>query len=90
MTDELDKIDREAIRCGRGKYIVLGETEEDASAGCILERLWACYRTEDPTSLWSQDPKCKVKQLSRPLYLNERLDAINTGLGYHSDKAEKL
>lgn len=92
LMDELDEIDREAIRCGRGKYMsFLREVEKKMQT---LVTFWTdCglvtgHRT--PPSSWWQDPKAKVKRLPKPQYLKERLDAINTEFGYHSDKAEKI
>lgn len=89
---ELDEIEREAIRCGRRKYVgILREMEKKMQAlvsfwrGCGLV---TGQRT--PPSLWWQDPKRRVKRLPKPQYLQERLDAIEAEFGYHSDMGEKL
>lgn len=89
---ELNEIDREAIRCGRRKYVtILRETEPKMQA---LVAFWtdcglvAGQRTTP--SCWWPDSKAKAEQLPKPQYLQERLNAINTEFGYHSDKAERL
>ncbi len=90
--DELDEIDREAIRCGRRKYVaLLREAEKKMQT---LVAFWTdcglVTGQRTPPSSWWQDPKAKVERLPKPQYLKERLDTINTEYGYHSDKAEKL
>ncbi|KAI4288217.1 MAG: hypothetical protein L6R35_002516 [Caloplaca aegaea] len=89
---ELDEIDREAIRCGRGRYIaLLRETEKK------MQDLVAFYRdcgliTDQriaPASYY-QDPKANAERLPIPPYLKERFDAAETELGYHTDKGQKL
>jgi hypothetical protein len=89
---ELDEIDREALRCGRRKYVaILRETEKKMQALVAFWRdcgLITGQRAPPPS--WWQDPKAKAKHLSRPPYLIERLDAINTEFGYLTDMAKKL
>lgn len=89
---ELDEIDREAIRCGRRKYVAaLRETGKKMQAlvafwrGCGL-----VIGHRGPPSSWWQDPKAKVKRLPEPQYLKERLDAIKTEFGYFNDRGKKL
>ncbi|KAI9729379.1 MAG: hypothetical protein M1834_006903 [Cirrosporium novae-zelandiae] len=92
LMDELDEIDREAIRCGRRKYVaLLRETGEKMQALVAFWRdcgLVTGHRT--PPSPWWQDPKAKAERLPKPQYLKERLDAINTEFVHWTDKAEKL
>ncbi|KAL8989209.1 MAG: hypothetical protein Q9177_001857 [Variospora cf. flavescens] len=92
LMNELDEIDREAIRCGRGRYIaLLRETEKK------MQELVAFYRDCGlitgqriaPASYY-QDPKAKAERLPIPPYLKERLDAAETEFGYHTDKGRKL
>ncbi|KAL8972165.1 MAG: hypothetical protein Q9197_002911 [Variospora fuerteventurae] len=92
LMNELDEIDREAIRCGRGRYIaLLRETEKK------MQELVAFYRDCGlitgqriaPASFY-QDPKAKAERLPIPPYLKERLDAAETEFGYHTDKGQKL
>ncbi|KAH8800866.1 hypothetical protein F5884DRAFT_757705 [Xylogone sp. PMI_703] len=92
LMDELNEIDREAIRCGRRKYVALLEETEPK-----MQELVTFWRDcglitgqRTPPSCWWQDPKAKVKQLLQPQYLTERLKAINTEFGWDSDMAEKL
>ena len=92
LMDELDEIDREAIRRGRRKYVALLRDAEKKML--TLVAFWSdCglvtgHRTQ-PSSWW-QDPKTRVEQLPKPQCLQERLDTINTKFGYHSEEAEKL
>lgn len=89
---ELDELDREAIRYGRGKYVaILKETEEK------MQTLLAFWRdckliTGERTSpsSWWQDPKAKVERLPKPQYLKDRLDAIKADFGDSTDEGEKL
>ena len=92
LMDELNEIDREAIRCGRRKYVaILREAEKK------MQELVAFWRAgglvtgqrTSPTSWW-KDPKAEVECLPKPKHVQDQLDAINTEFGYHSDKAEKL
>lgn len=92
LVDDLDEIDREAIRCGRRKYVaLLREAVEKMQA---LVAFWKncglVTGQRTPPSSWWQDPKAKVKRLPKPQYLNNGLDAIKTAFGYFTDKGEKL
>ena len=89
---ELHETDREAIRCGRRKYVtILRETEPKMQA---LVAFWSdcglVTGQRTTPSCWWQDPKAKAEQLPKPQSLQERLNAINTEFGYHSETAEKL
>ncbi|KAF1993296.1 hypothetical protein P154DRAFT_78454 [Amniculicola lignicola CBS 123094] len=92
LMDELDEIDREAIRCGRRKYMaLLRETEKKMQTLLAFWRdcgLVTGQRTSP--SLWWHDPKAKVERLLKPQYLKERLDAIKAEFGYFTDKGKKL
>lgn len=92
LMDDLDELDREAIRCGRRKYVaLLREAEKKMQALVIFWKncgLVTGQRTL-PSSWW-QDPKAKVERLPKPQYLNNRLDAIKTAFGYFDDKGKKL
>ena len=92
LVDDLNKIDREAIRYGRRKYVaLLREAEEKMQALLAFWRncgLVTGQRT--PPSSWWQDPKAKVKRLPKPQYLDNGLDAIKTAFGYFTDKGKKL
>lgn len=92
LVDDLNEIDREAIRCGRRKYVaLLREAEEKMQA---LVAFWKnsglVTGQRTPPSSWWQDPKAKAKRLPKPQYLNNGLDAINTTFGYFTDKGKKL
>ena len=92
LVDDLNEIDREAIRYGRRKYVaLLREAEEKMQALVAFWRncgLVTGQRT--PPSSWWQDPKTKIKRLPKPQYLNNGLDAIKTAFGYSTDKGKKL
>jgi len=92
LMDDLDELDREAIRRGRRKYVaLLREVEKKMQALVIFWKncgLVTGQRT--PPSYWWQDPKAKVKRLPKPEYLNDRLDAIKTAFGYFEDEGKKL
>ena len=92
LVDDLNEIDREAIRYGRRKYVaLLREAEEKMQALLAFWRncgLVTGQRT--PPSSWWQDPKAKVKRLPKPQYLENGLDAIKTVFGYFTDKGKKL
>ena len=92
LVDDLNEIDREAIRYGRRKYVaLLREAEEKMQALLAFWRncgLVTGQRTS-PSSWW-QDPKAKVKRLPKPQYLDNGLDAIKTAFGYFTDKEKKL
>ena len=92
LMDELDEIDREAIRCGRRKYVaLLKEAEKKMQA---LVTFWKncglITGQRTPPSSWWQDPKAKVMRLPKPQYLNNRLEAIKTAFGYFDDKGKKM
>jgi len=92
LIDDLDELDREAIRCGRRKYVaLLREAEKKMQA---LVTFWKncglVTGQRTPPSCWWQDPKAKVERLPKPEYLNNRLDAIKTKFGYLDDKGQKL
>ena len=89
---ELDELDREAIRYGRGKYVaILKETEEKMQTLLAFWRDCKLITGEriSPSSWW-QDPKAKVKRLPKPQYLKDRLDAIKAEFGDSTDEGEKL
>ncbi|KAL9124599.1 MAG: hypothetical protein Q9217_006082 [Psora testacea] len=93
LVDELDEIDRESVRCGRRKYIAhLRETEKKMQT---LVAFWRDCRAVtgqrvQPRSWWDDAPILRVKRLTRPQYLKERLDAIGEEFGYRSEEGEKL
>lgn len=92
LVDDLNEIDREAIRYGRRKYVaLLREAEEKMQALLAFWRncgLVTGQRT--PPSSWWQDPKAKVNRLPKPQYLDNVLDAIKIAFGYFTDKGKKL
>ena len=92
LVDDLNKIDQEAIRHGRRKYVaLLREAEEKMQA---LLAFWTncglVTGQRTPPSCWWQDPKAKVERLPKPQYLVNELDAIITKFGYHIDEGKKL
>jgi hypothetical protein len=88
LMDELDEIDREAIRCGWRRYMaLLTETEEKMQE--LITFFWRDCAQRTPPSYYP-DPKAKVRRLPMPQYLEERLDAITAEFGYFTDKGEKL
>lgn len=92
LVDDLDEIDREAIRCGRRRYVaLLTEAEKKMQA---LVTFWKncglVTGQRTPPSSWWQDPKAKAERLPKPQYLKNELDAIATAFGYHDDKGKKL
>lgn len=92
LMDQLNEIDRKAIRCGRTKCVaLLREVEKKMQ---VLVAFWRdcgliTGQGISPSSWW-QDPKVEAEQLLKPQYWKERLNAINTEFGYLTDKAEKL
>ncbi|KAF2184523.1 hypothetical protein K469DRAFT_780819 [Zopfia rhizophila CBS 207.26] len=78
LMDELDEIDREAIRCGRRKYVaLLRETEKKMQTLLAFWRdcgLVTGQRTP-PSSRW-HDPKAKVERLPKPQYLKEKQSLV--------------
>lgn len=89
LVDDLDEIDREAIRCGRRHGASQRDGEEDADTRCILDDGGLVTGQRTPPSSWWQDPAAKVEQLPKPQYLNNRLDAIKTAFGSSTDEGEK-
>ena len=92
LMDDLNEIDREAVRHGRRKYMVLLRKAEEK-----MQALIAFWRgcglitgQRTPPSSWWQDPKTKIRRLPRPQYLNKELDAIKTAFGYSTDQGKKL
>ena len=92
LMDELDGIDREAIRCGRSRYIaLLRGTEKEMQELVTFWRdcgLITGQRTP-PSPQWP-DPKANVRGLTMPPYLKDRLDAIETEFGRLTDKGKRL
>ena len=92
LVDDLNEIDREAIRHGRRKYVALLRKAEEK-----MQALVAFWRNcglitgqRTPPSSWWQDPETKINRLAKPQYLNKELDAINTAFGHSTDKGKKL
>lgn len=90
--DKLDEIDREAIRRGKRKYVaLLREVEKKMQALATFRRDCGLVTGQrSPPSSWWQDPKAKVKRLSKPQYLTDRLDAIKTEFSNFADEGENL
>ena len=92
LMDELDAIDREAIRCAWRRYMdLLRETEKE------MQELIAFWREcglitgqRTPLSPLWPDPKAKVRGLEMPPYLKDRLGAIETEFGRLTDKGKTL
>ena len=92
LMDILDEIERDAIRCGRRKYVaLLSEMEKSMQA---LVAFWKncglITGQRTPPSCWWQDPKAKVEWLPKPKYLANELDAIIKKFGYEMDEGDKL
>ena len=91
LMDVLDELERDAIRCGRRKYVaLLKETEKSMQAFVAFWRdcgLITGKRT--PPSCWWQDPKAKVERLPKPEYLTNELDAIINKFGYQHDEGNR-
>ncbi|KAL8996361.1 MAG: hypothetical protein Q9188_006582 [Gyalolechia gomerana] len=92
LMQELDQIDRSAIRRGRQRYIgLLKEAEQK------IHTLVAFYRNcglidghgSPPPSYW-QIPKIRLKRSTKPQYFQDKLDAINKKHGYVGDISWKL
>ncbi|KAL9026974.1 MAG: hypothetical protein Q9196_004445, partial [Gyalolechia fulgens] len=92
LMQELDQIDRSAIRLGRQRYMaLLKEAEQN------MQVLVAFYRNcglingrgSPPSSYW-QIPKIKLLRSTKPQYLQDKLDAINKKHGYVGDISWKL
>ena len=92
LMDDLNQIDREAIRHGRRKYVALLRKAEEKMQALIAfwENCGLITGQRTPPSSWWQDPKTKIERLPRPPYLNKELDAIKTAFGYSTDKGKKL
>ena len=92
LMDKLNEIDLEAIRYGRTKYVALLKVAETRMQ--TLVTFWKdcglVTGQRAPPLCWWQDPKAKAKRLPNPRSLQERLDAINTELGCHSDMGKRL
>lgn len=91
LMNEVDEIEREAIRCGRKRYIaLLRETEKRMQElVAFYDRIGRNGQRSPPPS-WYQDPKAKAERLPKPPYLEERLDANKKEFGYGTDMEKKL
>ncbi|KAL9628537.1 MAG: hypothetical protein Q9164_007233 [Protoblastenia rupestris] len=93
LVDELDEIDRESVRRGRRKYIVhLRQAEKKMQTLVAFWRDCGAVTGQrvQPRSWWDDSPILRMKRLTRPQYLRERLDAIGKEFGCGSDKGRKL
>lgn len=92
LMDKLDEIDREAIRCGRRRYIALlrGTEKEMQELVTFWRDCGLITGQRTPHSPQWPDPKAKVRGLEMPPYLKDRLDAIETEFGRLTDKGKRL